>query len=146
MTTYVDGSAVLERIVAGEGSDVAAEVWRRARTVASSAIAYPEARGLLARAHDQGELGDHDMHEAAGALERVFADLELVAVDADLAVTAGGLAEQHGLEALDALHLAAALSLDATRVVVATWSPSLAAAASECGLAIVPRQPARAAA
>lgn len=142
MTTYVDGSAIVKRIAAQPGSDVAGAVWDRAELVASSAIAFPEARAALAQAHRDGELDGHELHEAACALERVFADAAVIPVSVELAVTAGGLAEQHGLDAADALHLAAALSLDAPRVVIATWSPGLASAAADCGMAVVPRQPA----
>jgi predicted nucleic acid-binding protein len=87
----------------------------------------------------------HGLPAAACALEPVLADAPLVPVDAGLAVAAGGLAEQHGLGATDALHLAAALSLEAPRVVVMTWSAGLASAAADCGMAVVPRQPAPAA-
>lgn len=142
MTTYADGSAVMRRIVQQNGSDVAGDVWDRAEVVASSAIVYPEARAALAEVYRDGQIDGHDLHEAACALERVFGDATVIPVDAELAVTAGGLAEQHGLGAADALHLAAALSLDAPRVVVATWSPRLASAAADCGMAVVPRQPA----
>jgi uncharacterized protein len=142
MTTYVDGSAVIKRIAQQKGSDVAREVWDRAELVASSVIAYPEARAALAQAHRDGRLDGHGLHEAACALERVFADAAVVPVDAELAVTAGGLAEQHDLAPVDALHLAAALGLDAPRVVVVTWSPRLASAVADCGMAVVPRQPA----
>lgn len=142
MTIYADGSAIVKRIAEQAGSDVAGVVWDRAAVVASSAIAFPEARAALAQAHHEGELDGHELHDAACALERVFAEATVIAVDIELAVTAGGLAEQHGLGTADALHLAAALSLDAPRVVVATWSPSLASAAADCGMAVVPRQPA----
>jgi predicted nucleic acid-binding protein len=146
MTAYVDGSAVVKRILDEDGADVAAELWRSSRTVVSCAIALPEARVALAQARDGGERDVAELDERAAALEGLVADLETVAVDGDLAVRAGSLAERHGLDALEALHLAAALGLDAPRVVVATWSPALAGAAAECGLAVVPRQPAAVAA
>lgn len=139
MTIYVDGSAVVKQIARHEGSDGVGEAWDRAQVVACSAIAYPEARAALAEANRDGQLDGRGLHEAACALERLFADATVVPVDA---VTAGGLAEQHGLDAADALHLAAALSLDAPRVVVVTWSPGLASAAADCGMAVVPRLPA----
>ena len=142
MTTYADGSALIRRIVEQDGSEVAAVIWDRAEVVASSAIAVTEARAAIAEANRAGQLDGHALHEAACALERVSADASVIAVDTKLAAVAGGLAEQHGLGANDALHLAAALSLDAPRVVVATWSAGLASAAADCGMAVVPRQPA----
>ena len=142
MTTYADGSAVVRRIAAQPGSDVAGAVWDGAEVVVSSAIAFPEARAALAQANRDGELDGHELHEAACALERVFAEATVIPVSVELAIAAGALAEQHGLDTADAVHLAAALSLDAPRVVVVTWSPDLASAAADCGMAVVPRQPA----
>jgi len=142
MTTYADGSAILRRSREQPGSDLAGVVWGRAAVVASSAIAFPEARAALARAHRDGELDGHELHEAACALERVFAEVTVIPVDVELAIAAGGLAEHHGLDTAGALHLATALALDAPRVVVATWSTELASAAADRGLAVVPRQPA----
>jgi predicted nucleic acid-binding protein len=142
MTTYADGSAIFKRIAEQPGSDLAGAVWARAEVVSCSAIAFPEARAALAQAHGDGELGGHELHEATCALERVFAEATVIPVSVELAVSAGGIAERHGLDTADALHLAAALSLDAPRVVVATWSPRLASAAADCGMAVVPRQPA----
>jgi uncharacterized protein len=140
MTTYADGSAIVRRIAARPGSDVAGAVWDGAEVVVSSAISFPEARAALAQANRDGELDGHELHNAACALERVFAEATVIPVSAELAVAAGGLAERHGLDTADAVHLAAALSLDAPRVVVATWSQGLAAAAADCGMAVVPRQ------
>jgi uncharacterized protein len=146
MTIYADGSAIAKRIRDQPGSDLADAVWARAAVVASCAIAFPEARAALAQAHREGEVDGDELQAAGRALERVLAEVAVIPVDAELAVGAGGLAGHHGLDASDALHLAAALSLDAPRVVVATWSPGLASAAADCGMAVVPQQPARAAA
>jgi predicted nucleic acid-binding protein len=142
MTTYADGSAIVRRIRDQPGSDLAGAVWARAQVVACSAIAFPEARAALAQAHRDGRLDGHELHEAACVLERVVAEATVIPVDVELAATAGRLAEHHGLDAADALHLAAALSLDVPRVVVATWRPGLASAAADCGMAVVPREPA----
>jgi hypothetical protein len=66
-------------------------------------------------------------------------DLELVQTDEQIAAKADELAERHGLGTSESVHLASALSIDAPRVVVASWNPALATAAAECGLAVVPR-------
>jgi predicted nucleic acid-binding protein len=142
MTTYADGTAIFKRIAEQPGSDLAGTIWARAEVVACSVIAFPEVKATAARAYRDGRVDGDDLREAVCSLERVFAEATVIPVDVELAVAAGELAEHHGLAAADALHLAAALSLDAPRVVVATWSPGLASAAADCGMAVVPREPA----
>lgn len=53
----------------------------------------------------------------------------LVEVGLRLARSASALAERHGLRGYDAVHLAAALSLDDPELVVATWDRALHRAA-----------------
>jgi predicted nucleic acid-binding protein len=59
-----------------------------------------------------------------------------VEVEDDLVEEAGVLVEKHRLRALDALHLAAALSLGDPALVFATWDSELATAVRNVGLAV----------
>jgi predicted nucleic acid-binding protein len=142
MIVYADTSALVKRLLAEDGADVAGEVWRTAgRTVASDLI-YPEARAALGAARRAGRLDDAGLRRAVCRLERMHDDIELVQTDRRIVDLAGGLAERHALRGCDAVHLAAALSIDAPRVVVTTWDQRLAAASAENGLAVVPIGPA----
>jgi predicted nucleic acid-binding protein len=125
MIVYMDGSALAKRIATESNSELAAEVWRGADRRVASELVY-------------SELG-----EVPG---EILDELEIVATDDKIADSAPALVERHGLDVGESLHLATALSIDAPRVVVATWSRSLSAAAAEEGLAVVPRAPALAAA
>ncbi len=62
--------------------------------------------------------------------------LRLVEPTASVIRAAGQIAEEYGLRAYDAVHLASALSLGDRQVVVATWDADLARAAREVGLAV----------
>jgi predicted nucleic acid-binding protein len=139
MVVYADASALVKRVVEEEGSELAATVWETAQRVIASALAYPEARAALGAARVAGRLDAADLRQGVRRLEQVYADVELVQVDEQITALAGGLAERCALGGADAVHLATALSLDAPRVVVATWNQDLAKAASENGLAVVPR-------
>jgi predicted nucleic acid-binding protein len=121
MIVYMDGSALVRRAGTKPGSEVAAELWNSASRVVSSELACSEARRTT-------EMPDE-----------LVDGLELVQTDSQIADAADELAARHGLEVSESVHLAAALSIDAPRVVVATWNPALGAAAEECGLAVVPR-------
>lgn len=128
MIVYVDGSALARRAGRGPGSELAADLWSSADRLVSTELACSEARS------------------AADLPEQLLDGLEIVETDAQVADSADVLAERHGLAEGESVHLAAALSIDAPRVVVATWNSALATAAAECGLAVVPREPALAAA
>jgi hypothetical protein len=128
MIVYIDGSALIKRAQPGSGSELATDVWRSADRVFSTELACSEARA------------------AVDVPQTLLDDLEIVQMDSQIAEAADDLAERHGLTEGESVHLAAALSIEAPRVVVATWNPALATAAAECGLAVVPREPALAAA
>jgi uncharacterized protein len=63
----------------------------------------------------------------------------LIGVDWALARQAGDLAEHYGLRGYDAVHLATALAVDATDLVLVTWDRNLAGAAVQAGIAVAPR-------
>jgi predicted nucleic acid-binding protein len=121
MIVYMDSSALVKRAEAGPDAELAANLWDSANRIVSSELACSEA-------------------EATTTLPREIRDgLELVETNGQIADAADELAERHGLGTSESVHLASALSIDAPRVVVASWNPELAAAAAECGLAVVPR-------
>lgn len=138
MIAYVDGSAVLERVLDRPGAAVARDVWGEADEVVASHAVQAEVRGELAVLRRTGALDAAGGHAATARLEDLLRDVRLVAVDDDVAVAAGGLADRHALATLDAVHLATALAVDAPRVVVATWRPELAGAAADAGMPVVP--------
>jgi hypothetical protein len=64
--------------------------------------------------------------------------MRLIGVGEQLARLAGALAERHALRGYDALHLASALSIGDTSLVLATWDQRLARAALAAGAAVLP--------
>ncbi len=69
--------------------------------------------------------------------------MDVIGLDADLAHTAGDLAEAHGLRGYDAVHLATAMSVDRTDLLLATWDGDLARAAIAAGCSVAPPPPRR---
>jgi len=59
-------------------------------------------------------------------------------LDDSLAVFAGAIAGRHGLRALDAVHLATALTVARANPVVVSWDRDLRRAAEAEGLAVAP--------
>ncbi len=121
MIVYMDSSALIKRVETGPDADLAADIWNSAARIVSSELACSEAR-------------------ATTALPQAMLDrLEIVETDDRISDAADELAERHGLGVSESVHLASALSIDAPRVVVASWNTALATASAECGLAVAPR-------
>lgn len=110
MITYVDTSALVKLLVADEAGTAAVEqLWMSSAAVACCEIGYVEARAALGAAHRARRLTAADLRVARGALEDLWAQLDIVPVTTALVRQAADLAEAEGLRGYDALHLAAAL-------------------------------------
>jgi predicted nucleic acid-binding protein len=75
---------------------------------------------------------------AVKAFRSEWPAFSVVEVSQDLADTATHLSLEHELRSLDALHLAAALTLPRSDLIVATWDGRLHAAARSVGLGLLP--------
>ncbi len=77
---------------------------------------------------------------AVRALRVEWPAFSVVEVSPDLADAASNLSLEHELRSLDALHLAAALTLPRSDLLVATWDKRLHAASGSVGLALLPTE------
>jgi predicted nucleic acid-binding protein len=109
------------------------ELWDRADLLASSQLAYPEARAALAAATRAARIDEPTHVKAVAALEGLYAQLRIIAIDEPLARQAGDLASQHALRGYDAVHLASALNVEGDDVLLATWDNTLNSAARATG-------------
>jgi predicted nucleic acid-binding protein len=76
---------------------------------------------------------------AAKTVREEWPALAVIEVDQRLTEEAAVLAINHGLRSLDALHLAAALSLPQDDLLLATWDHRLHTAAVTEGLGLIPK-------
>ncbi|MEW6154552.1 MAG: type II toxin-antitoxin system VapC family toxin [Actinomycetota bacterium] len=113
MITYVDTSTLLKLVIYEAGSDRAEVVWDAADTLASVSLIVVEARAALAAATRGGRLTAEQYEQAKAELSELIGDLHLARVTDDLVTRAAGLAETEALRGYDAVHLAAALHLEA---------------------------------
>jgi predicted nucleic acid-binding protein len=88
-----------------------------------------------------GRIDANTLRSAVRAIDDLYAELGVIGIDGALAHFAGELAERHGLRGYDAVHLASAISVEDARLVAVTWDGDLAAAAVECGYAVIPASP-----
>lgn len=130
MSLYLDASALVKRYVDEEGSDVVLDAMSGEETWSMCRIGFVETMRAVARG---GEPAD-----AMRAKRDWMVGCDVVEIDPGLAEDAAQLAVTSGLRALDALHLAAALSLSGEGLTFATWDARLHRAAREHGLRTLP--------
>jgi predicted nucleic acid-binding protein len=135
---YFDSSAFVKLLVEEDGSEVAAALWDGCDAAVSSRVAYPEVRAALAAAGRAGRLTPVDQRRAEAAWEGYWSATRAVELSAEVSLRAGRLAGDHALRGADAVHLASALAVSRTEVVVAVWDHRLRAGAQTCALTVVP--------
>jgi uncharacterized protein len=121
-------------IVPEPGTSEVAAVWSRADRLVSSQLLYPEARAAVARALTIGRLGRRRLPAVRRMLEELWARLDRVVVTEKLVRQAGDLAEEHGLRAYDAVHVASLQTVADPDVVLVASDGNLIAAAQSGGI------------
>ena len=106
MTLYLDTSSLVKLYVTESGSGVVRQLVDDANVVATSVVAYPEARAALARLRRDGVLTAAKLKSAKREFDEQWPTyLSLEATDS-LCRAAGELAEKYSLRGLDSIHLA----------------------------------------
>jgi predicted nucleic acid-binding protein len=111
--TYLDTSALVKRFVWEIGSSEVQSLLARGEPAASATIAYAEFYSGLTRRYREGVLSQLQYRLACRRFERDWTALVKVELGADILISARGLIQRHGMRAVDAIHLASALGLQA---------------------------------
>ena len=139
MILYLDTSALVKLCVRERGSaQVRAQV-NKADAIATSVVAYAEARAAFARLRRERPASGKRHRERVGRLDRDWDRYARVELNAAVARSAGELAEQHSLRGFDAIHLASALWLKSAHtddLAFAAFDRTLTAGAKAAGLTI----------
>ena len=106
MTLYLDTSSLVKLYITEPGTDAVRRLVDEATVVATSSIAYPEARAALARRRRERALRAAAFVLAKRALEADWSRYFTVDVTATLCREAGELAERYRLRGYDSVHLA----------------------------------------
>lgn len=107
MTLYLDTSSLVKLYVDEPGAREVRALVAEAAIVATSVIAYTEARAALARRHRDRALRPKDFSAAKKTFEAEWPTYLAIDATAALCRQAGELAERYRLRAYDSLHLAA---------------------------------------
>lgn len=129
---YLDSSALVKRYLKEEGSDAVVAAMDAEEAWCSCRICFLETARAVGRAEGA---------QALREMELDWREFDVVEVDRDLTERAVEMAIASGLRSLDALHLAAALSLGREEApTFATWDARLHRAANERGLRTLPAE------
>jgi predicted nucleic acid-binding protein len=133
---YFDTSAIVPLLIEEVGTRTAGDLWDRADRVLSVRLSHVEARAALAQAARLGRISARQLRSSVRDLEGLLDQIDMVDVDDDLIREAGDLAEEQGLRAYDAVHLAAAQRVDDLDLIVVAGDLALLAAAEAVGMSI----------
>jgi hypothetical protein len=135
---YFDASALVKLVVPEDGSDLAEALWDGSDLSVANRLAAVEVRAAVGAASREGRLDQAQYKRALDGWARVAQTVWLVDPEPPLIAAACEVAERYALRALDAVHLASALLLAETPVVVASWDRRLRAAVLDAGLGLAP--------
>lgn len=110
MILYLDSSSLVKLYVPEEGSEDVIRWAEAADDMMTSIVALPEVMSALMRRRNSGTLAQQTFEAAREDLGRDWPTFPHVMVDELLAAD---LVARHGVRGFDAIHLAAALSVDA---------------------------------
>jgi predicted nucleic acid-binding protein len=94
-----------------EGRELVRGAVEEAGRVATSTVAYAEARAALARKEREGELDHEQRLRAVATLDGEWRGFVRISVSNLVAYRAGEMAERHALRGFDAIHVASAARL-----------------------------------
>lgn len=137
MIVYLDTSALVKLYVRERGSTQTQRTVAKATAVATSMVAYAEARAAFARLQREKGTSRKRHRERVGQLDRDWEHYARIELTAAVVQLAGALAEDHGLRGFDAIHLASALWLRTagTELEFRAYDRKLAKAAAGLGFA-----------
>lgn len=147
MIAYLDTSALVKLYVSEQGSRALRAYASRSEALATSVVAYAEARAAFARLLRSGGTDPRQHGRRLRRLNMDWDDYVRVELTPELAREAGNIAELHGLRGFDSIHLASGLWLrerSASGLAFAAYDRRLHAAAALAGMTTYPRRlPAR---
>jgi predicted nucleic acid-binding protein len=139
---YLDTSALVKIYVDERGSLGCRGAVSGADLIATSALAYVEARAAFSRRRREGGLGAKSYRKVIEYLDEDWPSYAVVDVTERVIREGARLAERHRLRAYDAVHLASAGILrDESRaepMVFASWDAKLGRAARREGYSLLP--------
>ena len=111
MKVFLDTSAFAKRYVAEQGSDKVMEMCLKADSLVVSVICLPELISTLCRLLREKKLAKADYRKLKGEAMADLTDVDICQITSEVLASVVSLLESHPLRAMDAIHLACALTV-----------------------------------
>lgn len=111
MKVFLDTSAFAKRYVAEQGSDKVMEMCLKADSLVVSVICLPELISTLSRLLREKKLTQADYRKLKGEAMADLTDVDICQITSEVLACVVSLLESHPLPAMDAIHLACALTV-----------------------------------
>ncbi len=111
MKVFLDTSAFAKRYVAEQGSDKVMEMCLKADSLVVSVICLPELISTLSRLLREKKLAKADYRKLKGDAMADLTDVDICQITSEVLASVVSLLESHPLRAMDAIHLACALTV-----------------------------------
>ena len=145
MICYLDTSALVKLYVEEEGSAQVREYVERALLVATSKVAYAEARAAFARCRREELLSESAYRKVVANLDADWSSYYVLELTDAVIREAGVLAERCALRGFDSIHLSSVLTLlkglageGTEKLVVGCWDSRLNEALRSLGVSVFP--------
>ena len=135
MKVFLDTSAFAKRYVAEQGADKVVELCQRADNLVVSVVCLPELISTLSRLLREKKVTKADYRKLKGDAMMDLADIDICQITPDVLALAVSLLETNPLRAMDALHVACAIAVEAD--IFASADYRQLAAARKAGLKLV---------
>ena len=111
MVIYLDTSSLVKLYVEEEDSSKVADLVRSSKVIATSLIAYAEARSAFARRYRENAFTPYQYKRLVSFFNQDWDNYLIVRITKEIVRLAGDLAERRKLRGFDAIHLSSALTL-----------------------------------
>ena len=139
MISYLDTSALVKLYIEETGTDLVQEFANKSKILATSIVAYAEARAAFKRGLNEKIIEDKKYSICCQNLRNDWNHYLKVNIDNHLILLAGDLAERHNIRGFDSIHMASAIILktkvNINDIVFLCWDKKLLEAAIKEGLA-----------
>jgi len=107
---YLDTSSLVKLYVLEADSNIIEKLVESSDVVATSLIAYAEARSAFARRLREDAFSIDEYRQILSRFDQDWENCLRIGITGDLIRRAGNLAEKHGLRGYDAVHLSSAIT------------------------------------
>ncbi len=134
MIVYLDTSAFVPILAPERSSAASRDLWGRASALVSTRLLFVEAVSALSR-RQPNEKQNGLKHPLAESVAGLWGEIRVIELGENLMLAAANCAARFGLRGYDAVHCAAAASINGPDTVAASSDRRLLGAWSELGLA-----------